>query len=45
MPPAINLQASSAVLLQLRRLLDVLLQAKVDALYGMHRRPSKKKHH
>ncbi len=40
MPPAINLQASSAVLLQLRRLLDVL-QAKVDALYGMHREPSK----
>lgn len=39
-PPCVNLQASPAITLQLRRLLDVL-QAKVDALYGMHREPSK----
>lgn len=39
-PPCVNIQASSAMVLQLRRLLDVL-QAKVDALYGMHREPSK----
>lgn len=40
MPPCVNLQASPALVLHLRRLLDVL-QAKVDALYGMHREPSK----
>ncbi|MES2091042.1 MAG: type VI secretion system baseplate subunit TssK [Pseudomonadota bacterium] len=40
MPPSLNLQASPAMVLHLRRLLDVL-QAKVDALYGLHREPSK----
>ncbi len=40
MPPCLNIQASPAMFLHLRRLLDVL-QAKVDALYGMHREPSK----
>ncbi|MDE2401388.1 MAG: type VI secretion system baseplate subunit TssK [Burkholderiales bacterium] len=40
MPPSLNLQASPALTLRLRRLLDVL-QAKVDALYGLHREPSK----
>ena len=39
-PPSVNLQASPALLLHLRRLLDIL-QAKVDALYGLHREPSK----
>lgn len=40
MPPVVSIQASPMLSLQLRRLLDVL-QAKVDALYGMHREPSK----
>ncbi|WP_294637525.1 type VI secretion system baseplate subunit TssK [uncultured Aquabacterium sp.] len=40
MPPCASIQASPALFLHLRRLLDVL-QAKVDALYGMHREPSK----
>jgi len=40
MAPSLNIQASPALFLHLRRLLDVL-QAKVDALYGMHREPSK----
>lgn len=40
MPPCLNIQASPALFLHLRRLLDVM-QAKVDALYGMHREPSK----
>jgi type VI secretion system protein ImpJ len=40
MPPCLNIQASPALFLHVRRLLDVL-QAKVDALYGMHREPSK----
>lgn len=40
MPPCLNIQASPALFLHLRRLLDVL-QAKVDALYGLHREPSK----
>ncbi len=40
MPPCLNIQASPAMFLHLRRLLDVL-QAKVDALYGLHREPSK----
>lgn len=40
MPPCMNIQGSPALFLHLRRLLDVL-QAKVDALYGMHREPSK----
>jgi type VI secretion system protein ImpJ len=39
-PPCANIQASPALFLHLRRLLDVL-QAKVDALYGLHREPSK----
>lgn len=39
MPPSLNIQASPALFLRLRRLLDVL-QAKVDALYGLHREPS-----
>lgn len=39
-PTSLNIQASSSMVVQLRRLLDVL-QAKVDALYGMHREPSK----
>jgi type VI secretion system protein ImpJ len=40
MPPCLHIQSSSAMFLHLRRLLDVL-QAKVDALYGLHREPSK----
>src|SRR5690606_12322534 len=40
MPPCLNIQSSPALFLYLRRLLDVL-QAKVDALYGLHREPSK----
>lgn len=40
MPPCVALQSSPALTLMLRRLLDVL-QAKVDALYGFHREPSK----
>lgn len=39
-PPSVSIQASPVVFLYLRRLLDVL-QAKVDALYGFHREPSK----
>lgn len=39
-PPVLSLEAAPALLLQLRSLLDVL-QAKVDALYGMHREPSR----
>jgi type VI secretion system protein ImpJ len=39
-PPCLSIQASPTLFLHLRRLLDVL-QAKVDALYGMHREPSK----
>ncbi|MBX3618826.1 MAG: type VI secretion system baseplate subunit TssK [Rhizobacter sp.] len=39
-PPSLTIQASPVVFLHLRRLLDVL-QAKVDALYGFHREPSK----
>lgn len=39
-PPTLQIQSSPALFLYLRRLLDVL-QAKVDALYGMHREPSK----
>ncbi|WP_058834882.1 type VI secretion system baseplate subunit TssK [Luteimonas abyssi] len=38
-PPALHIQASSTLNLHLRRLLDAL-QAKVDALYGLHREPS-----
>ncbi|MBH1986817.1 MAG: type VI secretion system baseplate subunit TssK [Burkholderiales bacterium] len=40
MPPSLHLQSSATLSLHLRRLMDVL-QAKVDALYGMHREPSK----
>ena len=39
-PPAMSLGASPMLQVMLRRLLDVL-QAKVDALYGFHREPSK----
>jgi len=39
-PPSLTIQASPVMFLHLRRLLDVL-QAKVDALYGFHREPSK----
>jgi type VI secretion system protein ImpJ len=39
-PPALSLQAAPAHLAMLRRLID-MLQAKVDALYGFHREPSK----
>lgn len=37
--PAVSLAASDTLQLQLRRLLDSL-QAKTDALYGLHREPS-----
>jgi type VI secretion system protein ImpJ len=40
MAPCTSIRAAPAVYVQLRRLLDVL-QAKVDALYGFHREPSK----
>ena len=40
MPPAVNIGASMPLLVMLRQLLDAL-QAKVDALYGFHREPSK----
>ena len=39
-PPALSLAAAPVLQMQLRRLLDVL-QAKVQALYGAHREPSK----
>jgi type VI secretion system protein ImpJ len=39
-PPALSIGAVPALGLMLRRLLDTL-QAKVDALYGFHREPSK----
>ncbi len=40
MPPAVSIEASPSLHLLLRRLLD-MLQAKVAALYGHHREPSK----
>jgi type VI secretion system protein ImpJ len=40
MPPSMSVEASPYLLLQLRRLLGIL-QAKVDALYGLHREPAK----
>jgi type VI secretion system protein ImpJ len=40
MPPAMSLSAAPFLQSLLRRLLDIL-QAKVDALYGSHREPSK----
>ena len=40
MPPCVHIQSSPMLSLHLRRLLEVL-QAKVDALYGMHREPSR----
>ena len=40
MPPSLHIQASPMLSLHLRRLMDAL-QAKVDALQGMHREPSK----
>lgn len=39
-PPSLSLAASAALLNRLRRLLDAL-QAKVNALYGFHREPSR----
>lgn len=39
-PPSVSLQAAPVLHLMLRRLMDVM-QAKVDALYGLHREPSK----
>jgi len=39
-PPSLSLRAAPLLFLQLRRLLDAL-QAKVAALYGHHREPSK----
>jgi type VI secretion system protein ImpJ len=39
-PPSLSVEAAPLVLLQLRRLLDAL-QAKVGALYGHHREPSR----
>lgn len=39
-PPSLSIASSPALQAVLRRLLD-LLQAKVDALYGFHREPSK----
>ncbi len=39
-PPAMSISAAPALVALLRRLLDTL-QAKVDALYGFHREPSK----
>lgn len=39
-PPSISLRSSARLHLMLRRLIDALL-AKVDALYGLHREPSK----
>lgn len=39
-PPCLSVQASPALGLMLRRLLE-MLQAKVDALYGFHREPSR----
>jgi type VI secretion system protein ImpJ len=39
-PPSLHIHASPMISLHLRRLMDAL-QAKVDALHGMHREPSK----
>jgi type VI secretion system protein ImpJ len=39
-PPCVHIQSSPTLFLHLRRLLEVL-QAKVDALYGLHREPSR----
>jgi type VI secretion system protein ImpJ len=39
-PPSLSLQSSPALTAMLRRLVE-MLQAKVDALYGFHREPSK----
>jgi type VI secretion system protein ImpJ len=39
-PPSLSLEAAPMLFLQLRRLLDAL-QAKVSALYGHHREPSR----
>ncbi len=40
LPPSVSINASTALVTMLRQLLDAL-QAKVDALYGFHREPSK----
>lgn len=39
-PPCTSLQASPALMLMVRRLVE-MLQAKVDALYGFHREPAR----
>ncbi len=39
-PPSVHLQSSSELTALLRRMID-MLQAKVDALYGFHREPSR----
>ena len=39
-PPSLSVRAAPALFVQLRRLLDAL-QAKVNALYGFHREPSR----
>jgi type VI secretion system protein ImpJ len=39
-PPAVSLQAAPALLALVRRLVDIL-QAKVHALYGLHREPAR----
>ena len=39
-PPALHLQSSPELMSLLRRMID-MLQAKVDALYGFHREPSR----
>ena len=39
-PPSLSVSAAPILFLQLRRLLDAL-QAKVSALYGHHREPSR----
>jgi type VI secretion system protein ImpJ len=40
MAPSVSIKGNSLLFLQMRRLMDAL-QAKVDALYGHHREPSK----
>lgn len=40
MPPCVSIKSNAMLFLQLRRLMDAL-QAKVSALYGHHREPSK----
>ncbi len=40
MPPSISIKSNTMLFLQMRRMMDAL-QAKVNALYGHHREPSK----